>query len=430
MALDKQIHLYSLDTACFYTESEVLIDKKLTRCFSIRTKINDKKYKLENLVKKGELEKEDKKLSIYRHQYKKINKIIKIFKNQLIEEFNKTDLDKDIRELRTELLTEKRIISVFESSLIRTLGIETNKLTKNLMVIQTYYFQVAESLIKKGFLLDGEKYVLFSASAGQIRTKKFVMIKESELKSCENTLTCGLSWNIINSKGGINANKYLAYYALANSATDIWSDFDIDKSIVVEDFETMVKGVVDFIDDSTYKITRKEMDILIPHTDGSGMVDGEDTKIIRLPWMKGLMGEFKFRELILQWRKEFNNDKIGIIKDIYGREYDIISENIKYIFTKSQFKMYKFYDSWEHYKNNFKKYKCEACVCSKEEDEINDATINYQMLQTLTDITLSEMKILSNRNNITIEKLHEYKIIKKLLGFLDNNENKNYMQLN
>ena len=48
--------------------------------------------------------------------------------------------------------------------------------------------------------------------------------------------------------------------------------FDITKTIVVDDFETMVNGVVDFIDDKTYEIKRVSKDIPITHTDGCGMV--------------------------------------------------------------------------------------------------------------------------------------------------------------
>ena len=59
---------------------------------------------------------------------------------------------------------------------------------------------------------------------------------------------CGLTIEKINEKGGINPNKFLSYLALSNSATDPWNDFDIDKSIVVEDFETNVQGEVDYID--------------------------------------------------------------------------------------------------------------------------------------------------------------------------------------
>ena len=49
-------------------------------------------------------------------------------------------------------------------------------------------------------------------------------------------------------QGGNNVNKHLAYMALANSATDQWTDFDIDRCIVVDDFETNVPGTFDFIE--------------------------------------------------------------------------------------------------------------------------------------------------------------------------------------
>lgn len=73
----------------------------------------------------------------------------------------------------------------------------------------------------------------------------------------------------------MNPNKYLAYLALNNSATDVWKDFDIDKAIVVDDFETDVPGLVDYISDITYEIERKEMGATIPHMDGCGIMLGE-----------------------------------------------------------------------------------------------------------------------------------------------------------
>ncbi|GJM68144.1 hypothetical protein HMSSN036_03600 [Paenibacillus macerans] len=68
---------------------------------------------------------------------------------------------------------------------------------------------------------------------------------------------CGLSTAKINNNGGVNINKYLAYLALCNSATDPWDDFDINKTIVVADMETKVNCVVDFIDEKNYEIKRK-----------------------------------------------------------------------------------------------------------------------------------------------------------------------------
>ena len=107
--------------------------------------------------------------------------------------------------------------------------------------------------------------------------------------------------------------------------------------------------------------------------------------MVRLPWVKGLLGVFDYKKFI-----QVNNCS-PVIKDIYGKEHDIIAEDIQVIFTKSQFKMCKYYNSWEQYKNLYKQYGCTAGYTNMEEERIKDATINYQMLQTLTDITEEEI---------------------------------------
>lgn len=303
-------------------------------------------------------------------------------------EYNSISENKYIRKLSDHAIIEKNVISVFESSLTRMLGLESNELSTDIMVVKTYYFDVIQDLILNGFEYQGEKYMFFTASAGQIRTKKTVFIKERLWKQHERTLMCGLTVDEINAQGGINVNKYLAYLALSNSATDLWADFDIDRCIVVPDFETAVQGTVDFIDDKTYQVNRQEMDIPIEHTDGCGMILPSLSKknfMVRLPWVKGLLASFDFRKFI---------EKYGcspVIKDIYGQEHDVIAEDIQIIFTKSQFKMHKYYESWSQYKGCFKKYKCQAGTCKVEEDRIRPAHINYQMLQTLTDISNEEI---------------------------------------
>lgn len=49
------------------------------------------------------------------------------------------------------------------------------------------------------------------------------------------------------------------------------------------------------------------------------------------------------------------------------------------------------YKDWEDYKEKYKKYHCSAGVTNEEEERIKNATINYQMLQSLTDITDDEI---------------------------------------
>ena len=144
--------------------------------------------------------------------------------------------------------------------------------------------------------------------------------------------------------------------ALTNSATDEWEDFDIDKTIVINDYETNVSGVYDLVDDVDYSIKRINGLVPIPHTDGAGMMLPSlgKNRMVRLPWIKGLLGVFDFVEFIKE------NNCSPIIEDIYGQKHNIIEEDIQIIFTASQFKMSKYYKDWNEYKEYFKKYKCSA----------------------------------------------------------------------
>ena len=333
---------------------------------------------------------------------KTINQDIRRLKNDLAYHLSSHD---SVRELRSEYIVDKNVISVFESMLTRTLGMQTGKLYDDFMVIRTYYFDVIKDMIMNGYTYNGERYICFTASAGQIRTKKTVFIKESVWNRYQKTLMCGLTVDLINQKGGININKYLAYLALCNSATDPWNEFDIHKSIVVDDMETMVNGVVDFIDHKTYQITRNKMDIPITHTDGCGMVLPKccsRNTMVRLPWVKGLLAVFPFDKFIREADKKYPEVNHGLITDIYGVEHDVLAEDIQIIFTKSQFKMYKYYSDWNEYIRLYLKYGCSAGKCNEEEDYLPDAKLNYQMLQTLTDITPDEIKALASKS---IEKI-------------------------
>lgn len=316
-------------------------------------------------------------------------------------EFNEShsEIERKIRLLHDDKIKnsngeylDNKVISVFESSLTRMVGAEPNKLSLEFMVVQVYYFDVIKDLIYHGFLYNGTKYVYFTSSAGQIRTKKCVFIKESTLKKYEKTLMCGLTLDDINAKGGNNPNKHLAYLALINSATDEWSGFDIDKTIVIDDFETEVFGEYELVDDVDYSVTRKSGNMPIPHTDGCGMIlpnafgSVQKNKMVRLPWIKGLLGVFDYRKFI-----EVNQCS-PYIEDVYGTVHNVIDEDIQVIFTKSQFKLWKYYDSYEQYKSFFKQYGCAAGFTNEEEDKIRNATINYQMLQSLTDITDDEIE--------------------------------------
>lgn len=422
--LDKQYNLYSVDTGHFYSNHEKYLHDMNCKYRRERNYVNNKLPEIEKELREfGYSDDDIKKLKndkteevdiidssydtvvnylkwneLIRHKRKKAkeskDKLLTLLSHKVAQN-ELTDGKDHIRCIREGSLNDNNVISVFDSSLSRTIGIKQDELTDALMVVQVYYFDVFKDISFYGFTYNGEKYKYFTSSAGQIRKKKAVFIKESVWNKIEKTIMCGLTIDKINSKGGNNVNKHLAYMALSNSATDEWEEFDIDKSIVIDDFETNVYGTFDFVDETDYSITRKTDYVPIPHTDGAGMVlPSLSTKnfMFRSPWIKGLLGVFDFRKFI-----EVNNYS-PIIVDIYGKEHNVIEEDIQIIFTKSQFKMAKFYDSWDEYKDAFKKYHCSAGRCNIEEDRIKNAKINYQMLQTLTNITDDEIDLLTNKS--------------------------------
>lgn len=435
--LDKQIQVLSVDTGNFYSNNEAQLHWKNHKLKIERKKLIDGYCDIgkngrvtRKIVGRKELEKkiatfgiDEKTLNLIKSekidydfsihgdqaatvkdlccQYVKTDKLIGL-KNKNIKKTkeallllleNKVNINIEtggkhhIRALNENQVSTKNVISVFDSSFTRTIGAKPDTFSEDFMVVQVYYYSVIKDLIYHGFIYKGEKYIYFTSSAGQIRTKKCVFVKESVWNKHQGTIMCGLTLDVINQMGGNNPNKFLAYLALSNSATDEWLDFDIDKTIVVDDFETDVYGTYDLVDEEDYSVKRMSGYIPIPHTDGAGMMLPSLGKncMIRMPWVKGLLGVFDFRRFI-----EVNNCS-PVIKDIYGDEHDVISEDIQIIFTKSQFKLYKAYSSWQEYKDLFKKYHCTAGRTNVEEYRIKDATINYQMLQTLTDCSDDEL---------------------------------------
>lgn len=405
---DKQYPVYAFDTACFYTEQEVELDRKL----------NELRY----CLKEKESLTPEKKSEIT----KAIGKTKEHLKNLIDDNVGL------VREVRSEALKDSNVVQVFESTLVRCLGMKSEEINDAMVIVKVYYFGVAESIIKNGFNMNGKHYVFFSASAGQIRTKKFVAIREDLLSACMNTLTCGLTIDGINSQGGVNINKYLAYLALSNSATEEWTDFDIDKCIVIDDFETNVCSVVDFINEKDYSITREVHDVPITHTDGCGMISFDLSKknfMVRAPWVKGLLSPFPFERYIKEANERDPSKNHGIVKDVYGQEHDILAEGIKIIFCKSQFKMYKYFKDWNTYKENFKKYHCSAGKCNVEPDVIKRATINYQMLQTLTTLTDDELtKICSKTNSVLSRISTDKNTMLRCMGVDEDNHHMNSLQ--
>jgi F0F1-type ATP synthase delta subunit len=252
--------------------------------------------------------------------------------------------------------------------------------------------------------------------------------------------------------GGMNINKFNAYLSLNNSASEIVKNFDINKSIVVDDFTEIINDTVDYItrDDEVdngiteyttkggkkvkrknkktdWSINRDKKDIPFDFMDGAGIclsnVFSKNTQI-RLPWFKGLLCPVNYKKYI-----EEHEECSTKVKDIYGKEYDIIEDDIQVIFTKSQFKMWKFYKDWEEYKSYFNKYECTCNKCMEDEDKLKDMRINYQMLQTLTEMSDEEIEYLTKDVKQLVNEVHTSK--EKQLEFLGatlETKRRDYMQ--
>ena len=302
------------------------------------------------------------------------------------------------------MLKPSRKIAEFSSDSSRAIGIPDGEVTFEKIIVKWKSLDVLEQIVTDGFILpilheDGsvehKLYRFSTASAGQLRTDKIQAMSESTWQAVEKRLLCGLSFESINTCGGINANKLLAYIALASSATDPWPDMDIDRCIVVDDFEAPVSGLVDYINND-YSIERGERTTTISHTDGCGMMlpcVSRKNFMLRAPWIKGLLCSFDY----LKFCKVNNVEPV--LTDVYGQQHNLIDENIQIIFTKSQFKLWKYYQSWDHYKQCFKENGCTLNRTNFEEDYIPDTEISYQMLQTLTDFTDEEISTFTKRTH-------------------------------
>ena len=430
MALNKLYYVYGLDTACFYTNEENELDKMMIKSRVVKSHIEEH---LESGMSKHKKPYSETQIKQYKKWHNWCTHKISSYKNQLIQTMqNNKDIIREVRPDKLYITVDgenipapKKRVSIFDSTLTRCFGLKEREFNTEIVIVKVFFFEIAENIIKNGFMMNGKKYVFFSSSAGQIRTKKMVCVREDLLNEYWNKLTCGLTVEHINSLGGMNINKFLAYLALCNSATDPWIDFDISKSIVVDDFENGVPCEVDYIDDITYEITRKTMSVPIPHMDGCGIMlpsVSDKNFMVRLPWVKGLLGVFDFVKFIGE------HNCSPIVTDIYGIKHDIIKEDIQIIFTKSQFKMWKYFDNWGQYKDNFIKYHCQAGICNME-DGFTQATINYQMIQSLLDITDDELKALCEESSNTIKNItSNVSTMLETFGAIDDGSYKNAFQ--
>lgn len=255
------------------------------------------------------------------------------------------------------------------------------------------YKYICKNMFSVTFDMFGIKfertYKRLCAGAGQLRRNSAIFVNKDMYNELETIMMCGLTPRHI---GKMNLAKFSAYFALYTSAS---RQVTTPRICVIPDYEYVLKDqLVDWVYDNEQgekDIEERLINFDINAFDGAGMVSPEmaaqwaddlhcdnyvpSSFIVRSPWVKGCVSVFDFHK----FAKE--KAKTNTITDLYGNEHNI--NEIDVILTKSQFKLAKYYDSWEQYLYYFKKFKHIFSVTRINKKEDNKyTTLNYQYIQT------------------------------------------------
>lgn len=252
---------------------------------------------------------------------------------------------------------------------------------------------------------NGKRYKRIIVSSSHSRTQKAMLVAENIWEKAMDILLCGIDPNIEYKF----MSKWNSYIGLA--ATDS-IPVSTPNIVVVDDKEILMKAKVDVVRevdtwDEDGNIHRK-FNVLhdkvkrIPTNlfDGAGIVTvrkaEEWSKELNLDYIPA---SFQFRCIpclkgklytmpIEEFAKTYNVSKII---DINGKEWDLFTDKIDCILTKSQFKFHDIYESVEAWRKEFDKeihgYKRKFNISEYDAafSELEDTTVMaYQPLQTLS----------------------------------------------
>lgn len=241
-------------------------------------------------------------------------------------------------------------------------------------------------IAKNGFNLNGRHYIRFMVGSGQMRRNTVTFVNEKLFGYLQESLMCGLDGKIKT----INLAKLSAYYALSFSSV-LW--VREPRVCVIKDFFTTIKSQrINYIKEvnGQKEINEIDKDIELNSADGQGLISPEMARlwaedmhlsyvpssfVVRTAFVKGNLVPFDFKEYARE-------NGITEIVDKYGDKYNI--NDIDVLLSESQFKMAKYYSSWEGYLSCHHAYHLKWGVAryNKEFDDEYVLT-NYQYLQVL-----------------------------------------------
>lgn len=239
-----------------------------------------------------------------------------------------------------------------------------------------------------GFDFNGKHYVYLCSGSGQIRRNTATFVNEEYRERLVETLNCGLD----KKTSQFVLAKYTAYFALAFSSI-LW--VRTPRVCVIKDFyRTLEKQPVDFItknEAGDSVIEERIMDLELNCADGQGLIDPEFAKlwaqdmgfsyvpcsfVARSCFVKGNLVSFDFKG----YAREHG---IETIRDKWGHEHKV--EDVDVLLSESQFKVAKYFSSWEEYSGYAEKGEIHWGVAryNKETDD-EQIPSNYQYIQSLS----------------------------------------------
>ena len=314
---------------------------------------------------------------------------------------NNTDhvaLYNQVQDMRKKIKKIKREPSSEENSkeIIRIIDELNNMLyVDDIINIKVMTKKEYKQIAKDGFDLNGKHYVRFMVGSGQMRRNTVTFINDKLFGYMQEHLMCGLDKKIKT----INLAKLSAYYALSFSSV-LW--VREPRVCVIKDFDTIVPNQkINWIyedENGTKQVKELTKDFKLNSADGQGLISPDMAKlwsedmhlkytpcsfVIRSAFIKGNLVTFDFKE----YAKENN---IKTITDRYGTTYNI--NDIDVLLSEGQFKMAKYYSSWEGYLSYFDSYNLKWGVAryNKQFDD-EYALTNYQYIQTL-DLTKEDIE--------------------------------------
>lgn len=244
---------------------------------------------------------------------------------------------------------------------------------------------VLEQVIRNGVDMEGKHYVFYTSSTGQMKDTEITLFEEQYWKDNQFSLMCGLTEERINAKGGINMGKFFSAKALnISNSKRIDADISIDDVIIVPDFQTTVKGMVNYLDVDTLDIKQMEREIDIQHMDGAGVFLPNMLPYscqIRGGFLKGAVFPFDFHKFIRKYKDRLSDKHM---MDAWGKSVSVDEFlKAKMILTDSQLKMRKYYDSMEEYRQCFKESGLSITINNCAHASNDEVRVAYQPFQTI-----------------------------------------------